>query len=345
MKKLLYKTRIGRDLVGACIAAGMLASAACTDAQAPSGTANVSGELPTPELQVEPQSAHAQSSDPLTPSRFITVNGISIAVFESSGRLKPSVLFIHGNTASSNAFARIMRSPLASVFRFVAIDLPGYGQSGNASSYNVQLFRSTIATAASMLGVDDGVVAGFSLGGDLALQAVSALPKVKGLFLDGTAPIGVAPELPPPFLGPTESPAGAAVQFGAVPNLTPEMIAAYVTAFFRPNFTPIPPFFFSDGQRTDPGTRLAVFLAVTGQDPTFADEVGIIRGLHIPVALVVGDQDSFVRQAYLDALAPSVPSLFLHQVIKVKDTGHAVQWERPLAYDALLAAFLIRVLN
>lgn len=343
MKKLLYKTRIGHYSFGAlAVAAGMLASAACVDAQSPDQASNDSADE-APSLGQ--QTAYAQSTEPLTPSRFITVNGISIAVFESSGRAKPSVLFLHGNTASSNAFARVMRSPLAKVFHFVAIDLPGYGRSGNASSYNVQLFRSTIATAAATLGVDDGVLAGFSLGGDLALQSIAALPKIKGLFLDGTAPIGISPELPPPFLGPTESPAGPAVQFGAVPNLTPEMVVAYVTAFFRPGFSPIPNFFFSDGQRTDPGTRAAVFAVVTGQDPTFVDEVAVIRGLKIPVALVVGSQDSFVRQAFLDGLAPTIPSLFLHKVLKIPDTGHIVQWERPLAYDALLAAFLIRVLN
>lgn len=324
MKKLLYKARFGHYVASACVAAAALLAL--------------------------PAHAKAQTNDaaydaPLTPSRFITVNGISIAVYESAGRLKPSVLFLHGNTASANVFARVFRSPLASVFHFVAIDLPGYGRSGNASAYNAQLFRSTIATAASTLGVDDGVLAGFSLGGDFALQSIAALPRIKGVFLNGTAPIGVTPDLPPPFLGPTESPAGAAVQFGAVPNLTPEMIVAYVTAFFRPNFAPIASFFFSDGQRTDPGTRLAVFLAVTGQDPTFADEAAVIRGLHIPVALVVGDQDSFVRQAYLDALAPSIPTLFLRHVIKVPNTGHMIQWERPTVYNTLLAAFIIRILN
>lgn len=349
MKKLLLNVRTTspackRLMIGALVAATVTGLSACTSPDEGSATPSLEETVPTDgTLSLD---AFASGSDaPLTPSRFITVNGISLAVYESSGRQKPSVLFLHGNTASANMFGRVLRSKLAKVFRFVAIDLPGYGRSGNASAYNAQLFRSTISTAASQLGVDDGVVAGFSLGGDFALQTIAALPNVKGLFLTGTAPLGVTPDLPPPFLGPDESPAGPAVQFGAVPNLTPEMLVAYVTAFFRPGFAPIAPFFFSDGERTDPGTRLAVFLAVTGQDPTFADEVAAIRGLNIPVALVVGEQDSFVRQAYLDALAPSIPKLFLNRAIKVPDTGHAVQWERPVAYNTLLAAFLLRVLS
>ena len=347
MKKLLLNVRTTNPecksyVVGALIAALAVAGlSACTTGQ----DSQIPSTEPASESKPAQDALADQSDAPLTPSRYITVNGISLAVYESSGRMKPSVLFLHGNTASANMFARVFRSRLAKIMRFVAIDLPGYGRSGNASGYNAQLFRSTIATAATQLGVDDGVVAGFSLGGDFALQAVSALPKIKGLFLTGTAPIGLSPELPPPFLGPDESPAGPAVQFGAVPNMTPEMLIAYVTAFFRPGFAAIAPFFFSDGERTDPGTRLAVFLAVTGQDATFADEVAAIRGLHIPVALVVGEQDSFVRQAYLDALAPSIPNLFLRRAIKVPDTGHTVQWERPAAYNTLLAAFLIRVIS
>lgn len=350
MKKLLLNVRTTspackRTLVGALVAAAALAGiSACTSTEEADTAPAV--EVTTPSDATPSRDALADLGDaPLTPSRFITVNGISLAVYESKGRLKPSVLFLHGNTASANMFARVFRSDIAKVFRFVAIDLPGYGRSDNAGAYNAQLFRTTIAGAASQLGVDDGVIAGFSLGGDFALQTIAALPKIKGLFLTGTAPLGLSPELPPPFLGPTESPAGPAVQFGAVPNLTPEMLVAYVTAFFRPGFAPIASFFFSDGERADPGTRLAVFLAVTGQDPTFADEVAAIRGLQIPVALIVGEQDSFVRQAYLDALAPSIPKLFLRRVVKVPNAGHTVQWERPAAYNTLLGAFLVRVLS
>lgn len=351
MKKLLLNVRTTSParkgyIVGALLAAvAVTGMSACTSTDEADRTAP-SVEGASPSAEAPSHDALADLGDaPLSPSRFITVNGISLAVYESKGHLKPSVLFLHGNTASANMFARVFRSPIAKVFRFVAIDLPGYGRSGNAGAYNAQLFRSTIAGAASQLGVDDGVIAGFSLGGDFTLQSIAALPKIKGVFLTGTAPIGVTPDLPPPFLGPTESPAGPAVQFGAVPNLTPEMLVAYVTAFFRPGFASIPSFFFSDGERTDPGTRLAVFLAVTGQDPTFADEVAAIRGLQIPVALVVGEQDSFVRQAYLDALAPSIPKLFLHQIIKVPNAGHTVQWERPAAYNTLLGAFLVRVIS
>ena len=88
---------------------------------------------------------------------------------------------------------------------------------------------------------------------------------------------------------------------------------------------------------------MAVFLAATGQDPTFVDEVAVARNLSIPIALVVGTEDSFVRTAYLDALAPSLPTLFGNRIIKIPNTGHAVQWERPIAYEALLTTFLVDV--
>lgn len=276
----------------------------------------------------------------MTPTRFINFNGVKLAVYESQGRREPGVLLIHGNTSSANSFSDIMDSAYARFHRVVAVDLAGYGASDNAPSYNTADFASEIAFAAQQTGTDDGVIAGWSLGGDLALQAASQLPNAKGYFLFGTAPLGFAPGLPAPFLTPAESYAGAAVNYGFIPSLTTQQVNDYVTAFFRPGFSPIPSFFFADGQRTDPATRAAVAVAGAGFDPTFQDEVAVARNLNVPVALLLGKKDAFVNPAYLSGLAPTIPNLYSGHVIEIPATGHAIQWERPVIFTALLAKFV-----
>ena len=276
----------------------------------------------------------------LKPSQFINFNGKKIAVYKSKGHHGPGVLLIHGNTSSANIFEKVLESSYGRKQKLVAIDLPGYGRSENASSYNGAYFAQAIAFAVNTLKLNRGVVVGWSLGGDFALQASALLPHVKGYFLFGTSPVGVDPALPAPFLSPTESYAGAAVNVGFVPNMNPEQITAYVTAFFRPHFSPIPQTFVNDGLRTDPGTRAAVFAAATGQDPTFQDEIAIIRNLAVSVALVAGKKDAFVNPNFLNQLAPSIPNLYTDKIIFVNNTGHAVQWERPAQFVQLLKQFV-----
>jgi pimeloyl-ACP methyl ester carboxylesterase len=285
-------------------------------------------------------SSSALAVQPLTPSRYISVNGLNVAVYESAGTQTPAVLLIHGNTSSANAFAKIMNSAFARHQRVVTVDLPGYGHSDNAPAYNIAFFAQVIQQVAQATQTDNGVIVGWSLGGDLALQSVSLLPQVKGYFLIGTAPVGNTPDLPPPFLSAQESYAGAAVNYGFIPTLTTQQIDDYVTAFFRPGYPQIPQFLYQDGQRTDPGTRAAVLAVLQGQDPTFQDEVVVASHLTVPLALVVGEKEAFVRQAFLDALAPQLPTLWRGKTIVIKNTGHAVQYERPQRTINLLKKFI-----
>lgn len=275
----------------------------------------------------------------MNPTRYLTINGAQIAVYESSGRSGPGILLVHGNTSSAQSYRKIMKSAFAAKNKVVAIDLQGFGKSSRLAQYTAGGFANTIATVAQKLKLDKGVIVGWSLGGDLVLQAAYLLPHVKGYFLFGTAPVGVAPELPAPFLTPEESYAGAAVNYGFNPNLTPQQITDYVTAFFKPREN-VPQFFIDEGLQTDPNTRLAVYLAATGQDPTFKDEINIIRHLNAPVALLLGNKDAFVRRSFLTELAPSIPTLWDGEIKMIPHSGHAIQWERPVVFIARLKQFI-----
>ncbi len=295
---------------------------------------------------VEPEPADEQPRDlgifappPLTPTRYLTIDGLQIAAYEGPGHKGPGVLLLHGNTSSANAFARILKSSLLTGRRVVAIDLPGYGNSDDAE-YDIATFTSVVAQAAAQLGVDDGVMVGWSLGGDFLLQTAHLLPDVKGYFLFGTAPVGGGPADLSPFLAPAESYAGLATTYGFVADLTTDQIDEYVEAFFRPGWPHIPEFFYDDGYRTDGGTRQAVLTAASGQDPDFLPEVPVAQSLDVPIALVHAEHDAFVRLDYLEAIAPTIPNLWKHKIVVVPSSGHAIQWERPLALDLLLEAFI-----
>ncbi len=279
-------------------------------------------------------------ADGLEPTRFIIYSGLKLAVYESAGTEGPGVLLVHGNTSSARSYARVLGSAFGERVRVAAVDLPGFGRSENAARYDSAFLAGAIVAAAEALHMQAGVFVGSSLGGHLLLQASSRLPEAKGYFLFGAVPIGVAPGLPAPFLTPEESYAGEAVNFGFVADLTSEQIAQYVSAFFRPGFHPIPNFFFVDGERTDPNTRAAVAAAVFGRDPTFQDEVDIVKDLPVPVALLLGERDAFVRPEYLQGLAPGIPNLWRSGIVTIDRTGHAIHWERDKLFLRLLRDFV-----
>ncbi|WP_413560400.1 alpha/beta fold hydrolase [Bdellovibrio sp. HCB209] len=275
--------------------------------------------------------------------RYVNYNGGKVAVYESKGKHGPAVLLVHGNTSSANSFEKIMTSPWAMYHKVIAMDLPGYGKSDNYASYSIGHQAGAIVKVAQVTGANKGILVGWSLGGDLALQASTSLPQLKGVFVFGTAPVGVDPTLPSAFLAPSESYAGITVTYGTNPNLTNAQVNDYITAFFRPNYTNFSSSFLTDGLRADPATRQAVLDAVIGNDPTFQDEVAIVRNSTIPVAIVLGEQEAFVRMAFLDALAPSIPNLYKNKIIKVKNAGHAIQWEYPTKFIAILQSFIWEV--
>lgn len=285
-------------------------------------------------------SAAAWANLPMSPSRYISVNGLNIAVYESSGRRGPGILMIHGNTSSAQYYTRVMKSAFARQYKVYAIDLPGYGHSqNNPGGYTFGFWASTIAQAAQQLQTDDGVLVGWSLGGDLSFQSMHLLPNLKGVFVFGTAPVGADPNLPPAFLSPAQSYAGQAVTYGAVPNLTVQQVTDYVTAFFRPNY-PVPSFAVPEGVRTDPNTRQAIANVINGTDATFQDEVAIVRNTTIPLAILYPSKDAFLNPQFLFDLAPSLPTLWQDKIIVVKNSGHATQWELPNKFISLLKKFV-----
>ena len=66
----------------------------------------------------------------------------------------------------------------------------------------------------------------------------------------------------------------------------------------------------------------------------------VAQALTVPIALVHAEQDAFVRLDYLNAIAPSIPNLWKDKIIVVPGSGHAIHWERPLAFEVLLEAFI-----
>jgi pimeloyl-ACP methyl ester carboxylesterase len=259
-----------------------------------------------------------------------TPNG-AVAFHESSGG-EATVVVVHGNSSSARAFLRQIAGPVGERFRLVAIDLPGHGESDDALDgvYSLKGHARAVRSVVDALALHDAYFLGWSLGGHVALEMAPDLPNARGFAIFGAPPLAFPPAMEEAFLP------NPALRLGFQESLGREQVAAYVASFFRPGFADIPPFFLEDALRTDGRARSGVGASIApGGD---RDEVAIVRQLKAPLAVLHGAEEQLVSGGYFASLA--MPTLWRGAVQTIADAGHAPQWERPEAFDALIAAFV-----
>jgi pimeloyl-ACP methyl ester carboxylesterase len=265
-------------------------------------------------------------------TQTITINGQPVAYATSSGT-GPAVLLIHGNSSSSRSFQHQLESELGARYRLVAFDLPGFGRSqpvSDPATLGLQSWASVARGVVDALGLDPVVLVGWSLGGHVALEAVGDIPGARGVLIFGTPPIGFPPAMDHAFL---PHPAMAAT-FKEV--LSEEEMDAFVASFFAPGAAAPPATFVEDIRASDGRARAAVAASI--RPDGYKDEVAVVVELPLPLAILQGAEEQLVNGAYFDTL--SMPSLWRGAVQVIQGAGHAPHWERPEAFNALLAAFL-----
>jgi pimeloyl-ACP methyl ester carboxylesterase len=112
------------------------------------------------------------------PSKFVQIDGMSVHLRDEGPAVDPvPIILIHGTSASLHTWEG-WASALRSRHRVVSFDLPGFGLTGPApsgdysSEANVRFMRSLL----NRLDIQHCVLAGNSLGGNIALATAFALP-------------------------------------------------------------------------------------------------------------------------------------------------------------------------
>ncbi|HEY1015567.1 MAG TPA: alpha/beta hydrolase [Herpetosiphonaceae bacterium] len=262
----------------------------------------------------------------------ITINGQQVAYADSAGD-GPAALLIHGNSSSGRSFRRQLESELGARHRLVALDLPGFGRSqpvADPAALGLRGWAETVRGFVAALELDPVVLVGWSLGGHVALEAVGNLPAARGVLIFGTPPLAFPPAMEQAFL---PHPAMAA-SFAA--ELSEDEMAGYVASFFAPGGGAERDGFMEDIRASDGRARAAVAASI--QPDGYKDEVAVVAGLALPLAVLHGAEEQLVNGAYFDELA--MPSLWRGAVQLIPGAGHAPHWEQPAAFNELLGAFM-----
>jgi pimeloyl-ACP methyl ester carboxylesterase len=109
-------------------------------------------------------------------------DGIAIA-FDVAGTGPPSLVFVHGWSCDRSYWAAQMEA-FAADHRVVAVDLAGHGESGGGrDAWTMPAFGADVAAVATHLDLDDIVLVGHSMGGDVIVEAALLLAgRVRGLI-------------------------------------------------------------------------------------------------------------------------------------------------------------------
>lgn len=283
----------------------------------------------------EVSAKNRQSSGSRVVSKTLTIGNERIAYFETSGK-GPDILLIHGNAQSSKSYSFQLNSLLGSIFHIISIDLPGHGSSqpspNPAVTYQVPGYADLLVDIVDALDMEQAVIVGWSLGGNILLEASDRLTDARGLMILGTSP--VANPFDPGAFIPSQ-------EFGLLfkPDLTEEEIQVLAPTLFRPGFQNIPEMFYQDVRIQDPLARL--FLGVTIGTGNYKDQVEIVGNLSAPLAVLDGEHEQVASIAYQQGL--TIPTLWHNRVWVIPHAGHMAQWENPSYFNVLLAAFVIDV--
>jgi len=255
--------------------------------------------------------------------------------FVDRGGPGPAVLFVHGNSSCKAIFARQLDSDLAARHRLVAFDLPGHGESSNApepeKTYSLHGFADAAMALLAALRIERAIVVGWSLGGHIALEMMARWPGCIAAWITGTPPAG-ANDLNEAFLASPHMELTFKEVFSAdeARAFAQEAVGARVK---------LEPWMLEACRRADGRFRPAMLASVlAGHD---LDGREIAASSPLPLAVVSGELDPFVNNAYLQSLR--YRNLWDGVVHVLEGLAHTPFWEAPSLMNPLLARFLAEV--
>eukprot|EP01096_Ripella_sp_DP13-Kostka_P018264 TRINITY_DN982_c0_g1_i1.p1 TRINITY_DN982_c0_g1~~TRINITY_DN982_c0_g1_i1.p1 ORF type:complete len:374 (-),score=138.79 TRINITY_DN982_c0_g1_i1:41-1081(-) len=273
----------------------------------------------------------------LEPTTYVgTSLKVRIAVYENNPERTPTVVFLHGNSLSSQIFQRQYYG--LKNYHTLFLDLPGCGRSQNGLTndvYSITNMTQIVLDVIKHFDVEDCYLVGHSLGGVIAIEASQYLPKLKGLALLA------GPALPLPLSSnPFVFSSSPSVPLLFTPTLTSAQAKELADSNFAVGFL-YPSFVIEDIQDTSPGFRPTVGLSV--QTGNYSDQYAILGNLKAKVGMLVGDSDQLLNvTTFVTTQAAAVKNLFQKKVTVIERVGHTPSVEDWQAVNSFITSFVGR---
>lgn len=260
------------------------------------------------------------------------VNGVQLE-FDEAGSGPQTLLLIHGHPFDRSMWRPQFEWAARLGWRVIAPDLRGYGASGPAGEKTtLDVFARDLQALLDHLGVGRAVIAGLSMGGQIAMDFCRSHPeRVEGLILAATFPEAETDN------GKEQRYASAErLLIDGMANyaeeLLPRMLAARSIEAFPEVVDHV-----SKMMLSAPPSGAAAALRGRAERPDYREVLERFEG---PSLIVVGDEDSYTTLGD----AKCMHALLRHsRLLCMRGVGHLPNLERPAVFNAALDEFLGRI--
>lgn len=254
-------------------------------------------------------------------------NGINIHFLRTGGD-KPPVVLLHGLMTNGACWTPLARA-LEEDYDVVMPDARGHGHSSAPDhGYSYENLAADVVSLINTLGLPSPVLVGHSMGGMTAAVVASRYSNLlKGLVLAD-----------PTFLTPERQhevhKSDVAAQHRRILNGSKEGLLAEMQVRHSSRPREVIELFAHARLQT----TMSAFEILTPPNPNY---VQLINALALPSLLVIGDVGSIVSPAVTAELVELNQHL---KVVKIAEAGHAVPYDQPERFSAVVRTFL-RSLN
>jgi pimeloyl-ACP methyl ester carboxylesterase len=267
----------------------------------------------------------------------VSIKGKNIFYYESRDNGHP-VVFVHGMSSSASIFIRqLIDSVLSYQFRFIAMDLPGYGNSDASDNpendYTISGLSNFLIDFCTELKLKDAVYVGHNTGGNVIIEAFDKLVNPLGVAMLGSVP----------FSNPVTNEMFLKKSFFetfAKPGMDDSEVHQFAALLVEEK-TKYPEFIPEIIRKADLKTREFLFKSIMNGD--YKDQIEIIKNIKVPVAVYFGELDQIINFDYLNSI--DIPAIWRTIIQIIKDTGHIFFYESPADFNVSFESYLHTVFN
>ncbi|MBK8366306.1 MAG: alpha/beta hydrolase [Bacteroidetes bacterium] len=240
----------------------------------------------------------------------------------TSGNGHNQIIFIHGNSQSSDYWKYLLESTLKDNYSLVALDLPGCGKSFKSETpdkdYSIRGLSKNVKEFISKFDSKEYVVVAFSLAANVIGEIAQELNNCKGILLLSPTIIGFS-LTPADILKPNPNlvPLFTATTTEEQLNTLTEELGYKLPSSIKKEIKTI-------YNNVDPNFRTSMAASIALGD--YSDELQNVQNSHLPIAVVFGEEDKLCFNDYIDK---TLLTQWRGKSILVPNSGHCVMLDQP----------------
>lgn len=243
------------------------------------------------------------------------------------------VVFLHGWPLNSKAFEAQVSELAINGFRFIGIDLRGYGKSDKPwSGYDYDTAASDVNAVVNHLKLENFVLAGFSMGGPIAIRYITKFGQQnidKLLLLSAAAPLFTQRDDFKYNMKPEK--VDEIIQ--KIKDDRPAFLSEFADMFFEQKQSPEFLHWFQL-LGLEAGAHSTINSAIALRDEDVRNE---LAGISLPTAIFHGKKDQICEYALGEELEKQIPNSVL---VPFKHSGHGINADEPERFNIELIRFL-----